>query len=113
MATKKPVYGYTIADDVDRKLADQSGDKFDEDKLLRGKAQLMLSSVPDRKAMRYMGSGNEANLDATNAGAGRGKAPTDSKMAKKSGGVIKKMASGGVTRADGCITKGHTRGKMV
>lgn len=25
----------------------------------------------------------------------------------------KKMAKGGVTRADGCITKGHTRGKMV
>jgi hypothetical protein len=26
--------------------------------------------------------------------------------------VVKK-AKGGVTRADGCITKGHTRGKMV
>lgn len=25
----------------------------------------------------------------------------------------KKMAKGGVTRADGCVTKGHTRGKMV
>ena len=25
----------------------------------------------------------------------------------------KKMAGGGVTRADGCISKGHTRGKMV
>ena len=25
----------------------------------------------------------------------------------------KKMAKGGVTRADGCITKGHTRGRMV
>jgi hypothetical protein len=24
-----------------------------------------------------------------------------------------KYAKGGVTRADGCITKGHTRGKMV
>jgi hypothetical protein len=24
-----------------------------------------------------------------------------------------KMAKGGVTRADGCITKGHTRGRMV
>ena len=24
-----------------------------------------------------------------------------------------KMAKGGVTRADGCITKGHTKGKMV
>ena len=25
----------------------------------------------------------------------------------------RKMAKGGVTRADGCVTKGHTRGKMV
>jgi hypothetical protein len=24
-----------------------------------------------------------------------------------------KMAGGGVTRADGCITKGHTKGKMI
>jgi hypothetical protein len=26
---------------------------------------------------------------------------------------VKKMAKGGVTRADGCITKGHTKGRMV
>ena len=25
----------------------------------------------------------------------------------------KKMAGGGVTRADGCVTKGHTKGKMI
>ena len=25
----------------------------------------------------------------------------------------KRMAKGGVTRADGCVTKGHTRGTMV
>lgn len=31
----------------------------------------------------------------------------------KCGGAIKKMAKGGVTRADGCVTKGHTKGKMV
>lgn len=31
----------------------------------------------------------------------------------KRGGVIKKMAKGGVTRADGCATKGHTKGRMV
>jgi hypothetical protein len=24
-----------------------------------------------------------------------------------------KMAGGGVTRADGCVTKGHTKGKMI
>ena len=26
---------------------------------------------------------------------------------------FKKMAGGGVTRADGCVTKGHTKGKMI
>jgi hypothetical protein len=31
---------------------------------------------------------------------------------KKSGGKVKAYAKGGVTRADGCITKGHTKGKM-
>ncbi len=25
----------------------------------------------------------------------------------------KKFAKGGVTRADGCVTKGHTKGRMV
>jgi hypothetical protein len=39
---------------------------------------------------------------------------------KKAGEAVKghekkmhKMAKGGVTRADGCITKGHTKGKMI
>ena len=34
-------------------------------------------------------------------------------VGNKRGGVIKKMAKGGVTRADGCATKGHTKGRMV
>ena len=33
--------------------------------------------------------------------------------AKMKKGGCTKMAKGGVTRADGCITKGHTRGKFV
>jgi hypothetical protein len=41
-----------------------------------------------------------------------GKPPIDPEMAKKKGGVIKKMASGGVTRADGIAKRGKTRGKM-
>ncbi len=28
-------------------------------------------------------------------------------------GAVSKMKKGGVTRADGCITKGHTKGRMV
>jgi hypothetical protein len=34
-----------------------------------------------------------------------------SPMAK--GGTAKGYAGGGVTRADGCVSKGHTKGKMV
>jgi hypothetical protein len=29
------------------------------------------------------------------------------------GGGCSKMAKGGVTRADGCVSKGHTKGKVV
>lgn len=29
------------------------------------------------------------------------------------GATPTKLAKGGMTRADGCITKGHTKGKMV
>jgi len=29
------------------------------------------------------------------------------------GPATKKMAKGGVTRADGCVSKGHTKGKMI
>jgi hypothetical protein len=34
-------------------------------------------------------------------------------MADKMFAPAKKMAKGGVTRADGCVTKGHTKGRMV
>lgn len=30
----------------------------------------------------------------------------------KKGGKVQSYAKGGVTRADGCVTKGHTKGKM-
>ncbi len=32
---------------------------------------------------------------------------------KAMGGMTKKYAKGGVTRADGCVSKGHTKGRMV
>jgi hypothetical protein len=46
---------------------------------------------------------------------GLAKLPTEvrNKMGyMKNGGSIK-MAKGGVTRADGCVMKGHTKGKMI
>ena len=135
MATKKPSYGYTIADDVYQSLPDQSGDKFDVEKLMSGKAQLVESDKPDRKAMRYM----EASYGQfPKPGAGRGKqgGPTAKELqryeAKQNEGIFtegkkvpqdidggsaprKKMASGGMTasrRADGIAQRGKTRGKM-
>ena len=37
----------------------------------------------------------------------------DAGILKPSGKKTVRKAGGGVTRADGCITKGHTRGKMI
>jgi len=39
--------------------------------------------------------------------------PPKPPVKKAMGGMTKKYAKGGVTRADGCVSKGHTRGKMV
>ena len=138
MATKKAMYGYTIADDVDPNLPDQSGEKFDTDKMRTGRAQLVQTPFADRKAMRYLGKGDEPDFDVTKAGAGRGKQggptakelkkyedkqnagiftadkkmpPSPREMAK--GGAVKKYSKGGVTRADGIARKGHTRGRMI
>ena len=36
-----------------------------------------------------------------------------SKEGMKKGGNVKKMAKGGVTRADGCAQRGKTKGKFV
>ena len=86
---KKPVnYGYTIQPDVDPTLYDQSGEKFDDN----GRAELITANQPDRKAMRYMGKGDDINFNTSGAGAGRGKrgGPTAKELeGKKSGGAIK------------------------
>jgi hypothetical protein len=48
--------------------------------------------------------------DAAKAEGAYNKAMVNTPAAPK---ATKKFAKGGVTRADGCATKGHTRGKMV
>lgn len=83
--SKNPVYGYTIRDDADRTLPDQSGDKFDEKALSRNRATLVTTPNLDRKAMRYMGTDSEnPDFDVTKAGAGRGKqgGPTAKELQK-------------------------------
>jgi hypothetical protein len=37
----------------------------------------------------------------------------DAQKHKGGSGTSLKLAKGGVTRADGCVTKGHTKGRMV
>ena len=105
---KTPVYGYTIRDDADRTLPDQSGDKFDEKALGRNRAMLITTPHLDRKAMRYMGTDEEnPDFDVTKAGAGRGNVnPVKGKDYAKGGMTASK-------RADGCCVKGKTKGRMV
>lgn len=109
MATKKPMYGYTIADDVDTNLPDQSGEKFDTEKMRKGQAQLVQTPFADRKAMRYLGNEEEPNFEVTRAGAGRGKkgGPTAKELAMKKGGMTASR------RADGIAQRGKTRGTIV
>ena len=39
--------------------------------------------------------------------------PPKPPMKKAKGGMLKRYTGGGVTRGDGCVTKGHTKGRMV
>jgi hypothetical protein len=59
-------------------------------------------------------AGVKADLDAMKqekANEAGMKAHEGRRLAK--GGMTKGYAKGGVTRADGCVSKGHTKGKMV
>ena len=64
-----------------------------------------------RNKMGYMKKGGMAHEDV------KKNMPMMEKVAKKAvKGHEKKMhnmAKGGVTRADGCVSKGHTKGKMI
>lgn len=127
MATKKyngPRYAYTQGAG---KAAD---DKFDAEAVKKGEARLLDSDVPDQKAMRYIKDDSLSGLLGSGVGGGRsgGKGgPTAKELKqyedKQDAGVYtsekgkppspREMAKGGVTRADGCITKGGTKGRIV
>jgi hypothetical protein len=68
-----------------------------------------MSDTPRMKTVKqmYEAMANEP----TRPSAGHTSKPMN--MADKMFTPAKKMAKGGVTRADGCVTKGHTKGKMV
>lgn len=61
---------------------------------------------PAEKEARQMMADKKAQDAATKAYDAASSTPAAPK-------VVKKAKGGSVTRADGCITKGHTRGKMV
>jgi hypothetical protein len=70
----------------------------------------LLQAAKDAKDQPKIDAAYEASLTSTEM------APKPAqKPAPKPASVPKpkKMAGGGVTRADGCITKGHTKGRMV
>ena len=62
----------------------------------------MSSAEKEARQMLADKKAAEANEKAYNAASKTPPAPK-----------AKKYAKGGVTRADGCVSKGHTRGKMV
>jgi|TARA_R110000868_G_scaffold11151_3_gene54633 hypothetical protein len=68
----------------------------------------LLQAAKDAKDQPKIDAAYEASLTSTEM------APKpEQKPAPKPTPKPKKMAGGGVTRADGCITKGHTKGRMV
>ena len=84
---------------------DRPGKKMAEYALKRALAQEMMYEAPDeeaRKAIteRVTKAGREAENEVKREMRG---------VKKAKGGKV----TGGVTRADGCITKGHTKGRMV
>jgi len=79
----------------------------------REKIQAAKREAADRKT----DTANEAAFNKA-SGMKKGGMPAKymsfSNIGKPSGmKLVTKMAKGGVTRADGCISKGHTKGRMV
>jgi hypothetical protein len=70
----------------------------------------LLQAVQDAKDQPKIDAAYEASLTSTEMAPKPKPEPKPTPPPKPK---PKKMAGGGVTRADGCITKGHTRGKMV
>ena len=79
-----------------------------------------LGEAKGKKAISMGSSGNAENNWKENTKTSEGREMNKknidyvkSEAGMKRGGTVKKMAGGGVTRADGCCSKGHTKGRMV
>jgi hypothetical protein len=107
----KSMLGKKIANEKDemKRVGYKARDAKDEMKRVRDEEMV------DKAKMMGMKKGGMAHSDMAK----------DKPMMKKIAGIeatkvvnkhektMHKMAKGGVTRADGCVTKGHTKGKMV
>lgn len=124
-----PKYMYTASG----KKAD---DKFDIEGLQKGRSELRESNAPNQKAMRYADPAQYGEFPKAGAGRGKQGGPTAKELKKyeekqdagiftegkqmppspremAKGGKVKKMSTGGFTRAaDGIAQRGKTRGKM-
>ena len=72
--------------------------------LIMATKEELLQAVKDAKDQPKIDAAYSASLTSTEEKPAAKPAPAPKP---------KKMASGGVTRADGCISKGHTKGRMV
>lgn len=90
--------------------------------LVEGTKRTSMARKPDDETMAKSGETrrirNMMDSAAEATGAMRGarlnsEENTDVSDMMKRGGKVKGYAKGGVTRADGCVTKGHTKGRMI
>jgi hypothetical protein len=81
------------------------------------KSRVPSSPVKEPPSAQYVDPSDQAKLDAMTKAYDRDEYTSKVERRKK-GGAIKKMAQGGKvssasSRADGCITKGKTKGRFV
>ena len=90
--------------------------------LVEGTKRTSMARKPDDETMAKSGDTrrirNMMDSAAEASGAMRGarlnsEENTEVSDMMKRGGKVKGYAKGGVTRADGCVTKGHTKGRMI
>jgi hypothetical protein len=74
----------------------------------------MLDTMPDNMMTRAARAASRMadKVGLTQEDKYKGKTKEEVATKKAKGGSVK-YAKGGVTRADGCVTKGHTKGRMV
>ena len=99
------------------------GDEADAKKYRATADAATIKSLGEAKGKKAISMGSSSNAENnwkqnTQTSEGREMNKKNFEFIKKEagmkrGGTVKKMAGGGVTRADGCISKGHTKGRMV